>query len=634
MPNDAKRVRRRRRVQSAHPSGRRRISKASIGIYVASVAVGFAVAGLFLTYAPRGYGTWRESRLVKRATEMMQKEDLDGATVAAQQILQFRPNSAAAFHILADATEKQHRPETVAWRAQIARVLPHNLDAQLNLASAALQFGQLDTARRALDNVAASDREKPAYHVVAGWLAKAQGNEKAVEDHFAAAVAKEPANDLYQFNLAVLRIRSPEPQKYEEALNTLERLRKMSGFRAGALRALLSDAVQRNELERADILAQELQMNQQVTFADYLLSLDFYRKLDEKKFAAVLEKVKPVAARDPGDLARLMDWMNKNGMAADVLKWADKLPPETTATPPPAIAVAEAIAEAKNWPRLKRWTRNTGWGDSEFLRLAFQAYSSRQMKQAATESEFDALWKSAERAAAESPERELHLARLATKWELPGEAEQLWLRVAKHTPLRREALDALYRIYRAGNNTRQLLQVTKQLHESSPREVALTANYARLALLLAPKTDEAQRKAKDAYEAAPTDVRAAVTHAFALYASGRTTQGIEVLQKIPRGELEDPHEAVFAAVLYADDNQMDTAKEFIAAARTGALYPEEKKLLDEVAARAAMATTPLPSPAETPVIPAPAAPAEPAAAAPSPAAVASPTPTPVPSAAP
>lgn len=604
MADDVRRVRRRKRVRSVHASGRRRISPANVAIYVASLGVGFLLAFLTLTYVPRAYASWRESRLLTRAHEHMQNNNLDGATEAAHQMLEIRPDSAAAFYILADATEKQHKPETVAWRAQIARVLPHNLDAHLNLASAALRFGQLDTARRALESVAEADRDKPAYHVVAGWLARAQGNEKAVEDHFAAAVAKEPTSDLYQFNLAVLRIRSPEPQKYEEALNTLERLRKVQGFRAGSLRALLADAVQRDELERADILAQELQMHPQVTFADYLLALDFYRKLDEKKLTAVLEKVKPVAARDPGDLARLMDWMNKNGMAADVLKWSDKLPPEITSTPPPAIAVAEAFAEVKNWSRLKRWTRNAGWGDSEYLRFAFQAYSSRQMKQSGTETEFEGLWKSADRAAAESPDRELNLARLATKWELTAEAEQLWQRVAKHTPLRREALDALYRIYRASNNTRQLLSIAKQLHESSPREVALTTNYARLALLLAPKTDEAQRKAKEAYDAAPTDPHAAVTHAFALYASGRTTQGIEVLQKIPRGELEDPHEAVYAAVLYADDNQMDIAREFIAAARTGPLHPEERKLLDEVAAKVAAVppppAQPTPSPAAEP----------------------------------
>ena len=617
MANDVRRVRRRRRVQAGH-GARRGVSATSIAIYAASLAVGFGLAFVLLTYAPRAYSTWRESRLVARANEMMQKEDLDGATQSAQQVLQIRPDSVAAFHILADATEKQSKPETVAWRAQIARVMPHNLDAHLNLASAALRFGQLDTARRALDNVADKDRYKPAYHVVAGWLAKAQGNEKAVEDHFAAALEKEPENDLYQFNLAVIRIRSPEPQKYEEALNVLERLRKVQGFRTGSLRALLTDAVQRDELERADILAQELQMHPQVTFADYLLALDFYRKLDEKKFDAVLEKVKPVAARDPGDLARLMEWMNKNGMAAEVLKWSEKLPPETTSKPPPAIAVADAFGEVKNWSRLKRWTRNTGWGDAEYLRLAYQAYSSRQLKQSGTESEFDASWRAAERAAAESPDRELNLARLAMKWELTGEAEQLWLRVAKHTPLRREALDALYRIYRASNNSRQLLQVAKQLHESSPREIRLTTNYARLALLLAPTTDEAQRKAKEAHEAAPNDVRAAVTYAFGLYALGRTSQGIEVLEKIPRGELEDPHEAVYAAVLYADDNQADVAKEFIAAARTGQLYPEEKKLLDEVVARTNAPPAPV-DPAIAPAAPA-AVPAEttPAAATPAP----------------
>ncbi len=230
---------------------------------------------------------------------MLQTENFEGATAAAQQMLKRRPGSLAAFQILAEATEKQNRAETVAWRAQIAQAIPNNLDAQLNLASAALRFGQLDTARHALDKSAPQDRDKAAYHVVAGWLAKAQGNEKDVEQHFAAALAQEPSNELYQFNLAVLRIRSVEPKIAADARATLERLSKVPAFRTGALRALLSDAIERDDLPRADSLAQDLQLTQQVTFADYLLCLDFYRKLDQKKFSAVLEKIKPVAARNP-----------------------------------------------------------------------------------------------------------------------------------------------------------------------------------------------------------------------------------------------------------------------------------------------------------------------------------------------
>ena len=324
--------------------------------------LGLGVGLFLLTYGPRTYSSWHETRLLKRASSLLEKQDFDGATRAARDVLQRHPDSLAAFYLLAEASEKQNRPETVAWRAQIARLQPENLDSQLNLASAALRFGQLDTARKALEHVSPADRERAAYHVVAGWLARAQGSDAEVEQHFAAAVKQEPGNDLYQFNLAVLRMRSDDPEKIAESRTVLERLSKVPGFRAGSLRALLSDAVQRNELERADTLAQDLQMSPQVTFSDYLLCLEFYRKLDEKKFFALLEKVKPVAARNPADLALLMEWMNKNGLAAEVLKWMEKLPAELTSNPPPAITIAEAFIEGKNWSRLKRWTRSGSWG--------------------------------------------------------------------------------------------------------------------------------------------------------------------------------------------------------------------------------------------------------------------------------
>src|SRR5205814_8818215 len=134
----------------------------------------------------------------------------------------------------------------VAWRAQIARLDP-GLDSYLNLASAALRFGQLDVARDALDRVEPADRDKATYHVVAGWLSRAQGNIAEEERHFAAAVATEPANDVYQFNLAVLQIHSPDPQKNADARNQLERLSKVPQFRTEALRALLDNALRQNQ---------------------------------------------------------------------------------------------------------------------------------------------------------------------------------------------------------------------------------------------------------------------------------------------------------------------------------------------------------------------------------------------------
>jgi predicted Zn-dependent protease len=561
------------------------------------LVLGFALGLFFLVYGPETYHGWREQRLLKRASALLAQGDFEGANLAAREVVQKRPDSLTAFHILAEASEKQNRSETVAWRVQIARLQPRDLDSQLNLASAALRFGQLDTARKALESVAPADRDRAAYHVVAGWLAKAQGNDADLEQHFAAAVTQEPGNDLYRFNLAVLQIGSDVPEKSDEAREVLERLSKMPGFRAGSLRALLSDAVRRNELERADAFAQDLQMNQQVTFTDYLLCLDFYRKLDQVKFSALLEKVKPVAARNPADLALLMDWLNENGLSADVLKWTEKLPSEVTTKPPPAIAIANAFVEAKNWSRLKRWTRSGSWGGSEYLRLAYQSYGSKQSRQSAADAEFSSLWNSAERAASDRPEREIHLARLATKWNFPSEAEQLWLRVSKDGPSRREALDALFRIYRAKNDLPNLYRTAQRLHENSPNEPSLAAAYARLALLVDQNTAEGHRVAKEAYERAPTDVNAAMTYAFSLYGLGRSAEGVEIMKQLPAEGLHDSHAAVYAAVLLLDENQIGPAQKYLSAAQAGPIFPEEKKLLDEALAKSSAAT---PSPSASP----------------------------------
>src|SRR5207244_11580077 len=159
------------------------------------------------------------------------------------------------------------------------------------------------------------------------------------------------------FNLADLKIHSSEDEKSVKDHDTLQRLSKVGTYLSGALQALLNDAVARNDLAAADNFAQQLQMSPEITFGDYLLCLNFYRKLDEKKFRLLLEKVKPFAARNPSDLASLMNWMNQNGLAGDVVKWIDKLPAAQLSSPPTSIAVADAYAVVKNWSRLKRWTR-------------------------------------------------------------------------------------------------------------------------------------------------------------------------------------------------------------------------------------------------------------------------------------
>src|SRR5205809_528968 len=495
-----------------------------IFLIVAVILAGL-LAIILSNYTPRLYRDWRQKRLLDAAASLLQEQKFDEAARTAYEVVKVRRDSLAAYYILAEATEKQNLAETVSWRAQIARLLPNDLDSQLNLASAALRFGQIDRAREALDHISPRDRDRAAFHVVAGWLARAQGNLVEQEKQFAAAVQREPGNDLYQFNLAVLQIHSADAGKSTTARESLERLSKVAPFRTSALRALLNDAVTHNDLAAADNYAQQLQMSPEVTFIDYLLCLNFYRKLDEKKFRLLLERVKPFAARDSSDLTSLMNWMNENGLAADVAKWGDKLPPEKLISPPVSIAVADAYASIKNWSRLKRWIRSGSWGDAEYLRLAYQAIATRRLQQ------------------------------------------------------------------------------------SAPREAPIPAHLARLSRNLEQNIERSHQLAKEAYDRAPDEVNCAVTYAFSLYRLRRITEGFQIIQKLPADQLHDPHAAVYVALLLFDANQIDAAKDYIAAADDAKIYVEEKKLLDEVRAKLASASaTPTPpvspSPAESSPIPA------------------------------
>src|SRR2546423_2513838 len=398
MSERIRRVRRRRRSQSLPgvetlSDFRIHLSPARLGLYAGAAVVALLLIVFFGTYGSRIYSGWRESRLLKRATTMLQQKNYSAANRSAREVLEHHRDSLQAFYILAEATEKENSEETVSWRAQIARLQPDNIDSQLSLASAALRFGQIDLARKTLERVAPRAQNMASFHIVAGWLARAEGNVAEQEQQFGIALKQQPKNDLYKFNLAAMQIHSQDADKSAQARAILERLTQNPQFRTGALRALLNDAVDRNDLQDADRYAQQLQMSPEVGFGDYLLCLNFYRKLDAKKFDALLEKVKPVAARNPGDLGLLMDWMNENGLASEVVKWMDKLPDSTTAKPPAAIAIAAAFAEQKNWSRLRRWDPNGFRGGEDFFPLAYPGFSARQTLTTRPDVRVDTLWR-------------------------------------------------------------------------------------------------------------------------------------------------------------------------------------------------------------------------------------------------
>jgi hypothetical protein len=170
--------------------------------------------------------------------------------------------------------------------------------------------------------------------------------------------------------------------------------------------------------------------------------------------------------------------MNENGLASDVVKWMDKLPAVATAKTTGGNCYSSRLCRTKGTGRVWAVDRSESWGNHAYLRLAYQGFAARQSRQSSADAEFDTLWRAALHAAADQPEKEINLARLATKWNLPIEREALWLRLSHIPACRREALDALYKLYRANNDLKKLYDILQRLHDASPNEIGITANPA------------------------------------------------------------------------------------------------------------------------------------------------------------
>jgi Tetratricopeptide repeat len=197
---------------------RRRLWPVRLAIIVAASAATVLLGIASFRYGSKLYRDWHQRRLLHRAASLLQEEKLDQAAQNARKVLTVDPNSLPAYYILAEAAEKQNLEEAVFWRARIAELLPKDPDSQLNLASAALRFGQIDLARKALNDVVPNHRGRAAFHVVAGWLARAEGNLAEQEEQFAAAVKEEPKPGPYSIDS--LKSHLSAPARCERCLTT------------------------------------------------------------------------------------------------------------------------------------------------------------------------------------------------------------------------------------------------------------------------------------------------------------------------------------------------------------------------------------------------------------------------------
>jgi Flp pilus assembly protein TadD len=538
------------------------------------------VVGFLLVFlAVFGWLVFRDQRrqmLLRNGRDALSRSALEDALVFGAKAVQADPKSADACRLMADASAEAKSPDTVFWRARVARLEPGNIDNFLAWAKAAVDLGRSDWALEALNHAPKDAENRADWQNLVGGVETNLGRFGDAQQHFERAVQIEPGNDTYAVNLASLRLSSPDLETVANARRQLEKF--ASSHEAGrfALEALLREALNSGDLERARTYSSRLEKRADSTFDDRLLELNAAFHTDA--FKDRLEILEQESAGHLGDRIALVYWMIGHGLAKDASEWIEVGSAGKACPVPLQMAEADSLRAQQDWVKLRELLEAADWASNDFIRKALLALCERN------DPAFQDRWQDALRSAKGDPEKKFRLGQLVSSWGWYSKGSQLLWDVANTSPIwRPSALSELWRNGVLEKNAGAMLRVAAERYRDSPKNPGTKNNYAFLLLLLNVDQSRAEELAKEAWTDAPLHPDIVATYAYACYKDGRIEDGIKAMEQLAERYRSDPGIALYYAALLAEEGHSEEAGRYLALSDgSPRLLPEEQALATRI----------------------------------------------------
>jgi tetratricopeptide (TPR) repeat protein len=542
---------------------------------VATVIMVLVVTGWFGRSA---YRHFKEKHSLRQAEAFLAQGDYRSSLLGARQTLQINPSNAPACRIMADLADLSHSPAVLDWRRRIVEIEP-TIENKLLLASAGLRYQSppFPLTQQILGELPDSATNLATFQAVVTELALRMNDIAGAQAHLEAATRLEPTNKLFQLNLSVLQLGSTNPDTSEVARSALEQFYSDTNLAPSALRALVADRINHNDLSGAQNYATQLLATVQATLGDRLQYLGVLQQRHSPALPEELKSVQQQSCTNALAAADVADWMIANGLPDAAGHWLTNLPASLQTQFPVQLAVVNYYVSASDWPALRSFTSKSNWGEMDFLRSAFLSHAWQQLGETLVA---DGEWHAAVGQAGERFSALTALLDLASRWKLEGQREDLLWQIVQKFPRERWAQQALERLYFAAGDTAKLNVFYSRLLSFSPEDTGLKNNLAATSLLLKTNLTQAFFLAKEAYGQKPDDPFVASTYAYSLYLQGRTREGVAAMEKMKSESLEQPSVALYYGVLLSASGDTNRAARFLAIAKhKGQLLPEEVFLL-------------------------------------------------------
>jgi tetratricopeptide (TPR) repeat protein len=539
------------------------------------------VVSIVIVFGRPTYRRHQEARAVARARVCLGQGDFRNASLHAQQALAKNPRSADACRVMADLTELAGAPQALDWRQRVAEFAP-TLPNKLALAAAAIQVQRppCPLAAGVLAALAPAAQASAPYHVVCAELALKQHDLREAETHFREAVRLDATNELYRLNLAALQLRSTNQGVAFEARKNLQGLCANPELAPVALRWLIVDRLDHQDIAGAGIFSRQLMADARATLSDRLQHLTILRAEGHLELEGRLPAEQRRVVTNAAAIYSVAGWMRENGRAAESLQWLTNLPPGISTKQPVPLAVADCLIALTNWAGLEFFLEPQKWGDLDFLRLGLLSLSAREQQRIPLS---EVRWKLAVRQAAGQLGPLLALLAMTERENSgasPRREDLLWT-IGQKYPQCNWAFQELQKLCTTAGDTLQLNRLYAAMTGLEPKNIAAKNNYAATAMLLRTNLAQAHDLAQGLYRAFPGEAVVVSTYAFSLHLQGRTREGLAALDSLPSLSLEYPDVALYYGLLLAADGQKDRARQFLARSQAATLLPEEKALLTE-----------------------------------------------------
>lgn len=549
--------------------------------YIGLTAVILTVAGLL------GYSllwpkirVWRENRSLAEAEGYEKKGDYRRALLILEQTIQLYPGNLEAKRRLANFLERLGQRQALDVWKELSLAAPQDPRHLIGLAGAALRFGELKTAREALNRVRESGRVGAEYYRLNAGLALVTHDNVALEAALAELTKADPKDLRVQLNLAVVRLHADDPRKEEAGRAALMELVRSDTMRIRAIVELLNSLARRwpqpspERTEAFRALARELTPPRGP-------------RLEPPQLADPVERLLAFAMRQPNpepeDAGVLLSWLILNGRASAGFTWMEMLPPATRNSPLVAATASEAALQIQDWPHLRQLLLAGAWGPFPpgAVTAAFALHEDRRVG-----AKIDpAQWTAIVDACQSSLPALRALLRLSEAWRWPEEQRQVLTAITRTFAAEAWAWRQLIAAALARGDADQVWQIYQRWSRAVPGDPTVQIETAIMGQLLQQRGAPGVSQTGELMRAHADSPGAAVAHALALWRAQRLDEGLAVLAPLPAAVFAEPRYALAYGLMLAEAGRARESERMLDRASLDRMLPAERLLIEQARAR-------------------------------------------------